>query len=149
MFSESKFSDLTESLASGFFADKVVLAVARVQKAGKLNGEDQPVLRRVVEFFKKVIEGHNWMENPQLSRNSVESASAFSQVARAMSPTVSLKDFLSYIGLLLNTAEQLLDLKPVESKQIGKLRDFFSSYGRSELIRTESLFQDDTMQIFG
>jgi hypothetical protein len=149
MFSESKFSDLTESLASGFFADKVVLALARFQKTGNLNKEDEPVLKRAVEFFKKVIEGHNWMDNPQLSRNSVESASAFSQVVRAMSTSVSSKEFVIYIKGLLATAEQLVDLKPVEDKQVGKLRDFFSHYGLSELVRTENLFQDDRLEIFG
>ena len=148
MFSESKFSDLTESLASGFFADKVVLALARFQKAGKLNREDERVLQKAVEFLRKVIDGHNWMDNPQLSRNSVESASAFSQVVRAMSSSFSSRNFVNYIKGLLTTAEQLVDQKPVDDKQVGMLRNFFTNYGLSELVRTENLFQDDRLEIF-
>lgn len=149
MFSESKFSDLTESLASGFFADKVVLAVARFQKAGKLNTEDEPVVQRAVEFFRKVIDGHNWMDDPQLNRNSVESASAFSQVVRAMSPSVSSKNFVTYIQDLQDTAKKLAAQRTVDDAQVENLRKFFSNYGRSELVRTENLFQDDRLEIFG
>ena len=79
----------------------------------------------------------------------MESASAFSQVVRAMSPSISSKDFLNYINNLLTTAKQLLDLEPVDPGQVEKLRDFFCNYGRSELVRTENLFQDDRMEMFG
>jgi hypothetical protein len=149
MFSESKFSDLTESLASGFFADKVVLALARFQKTKELNSNDVSVLLQVVEFFKKVIAGHNWMDNPQLSRNSVESATAFSQVVRAMSPSVSSKNFVTYIQDLQDTANKLAAQRTVDDAQVENLRKFFSNYGLSELVRTENLLQDDRLEIFG
>jgi hypothetical protein len=149
MFSESKFSDLTESLASGFFADKVIFALARFQKTKELNSQELSVLQQVVEFFKKVIVGHNWLDNPQLSRNSVESASYFSQVVRAMSPSVSSENFVTYIRELQDTAEKLAAQRTVDDAQVENLRKFFSKYGLSELVRTENLLQDDRLEIFG
>jgi len=148
MFSESRFSDLTESLASGFFADKVVLAIARFQKSRTLNPSDELLLEEAVQFFKKVIEGHDWMDNPRLSKNSMESATAFSQAVRARSPHVSSKNFVDYIQDLLNTANQLLQQKTADQNKIAILREFFSNYGRSELVRTENLLQDDRLEIF-
>ena len=149
MFSESKFSDLTESLASGFFADKVILTLARFQKTKELNGNDVSVFLQVVEFFKKVIAGHNWLDNPQLSRNSVESASYFSQVVRAMSPSVSSKDFDTYIKDLQDTANKLATERMADNVKVENLSEFFSNYGLSELVRTENLLQDDRLEIFG
>ena len=146
MFSESRFSDLTESLASGFFADKVVLALARFQKSTTLDPSDEPLLKEAVHFFKKVLDGHDWMDNPQLSRNSMESATAFSQAVRARSPHISSKDFVQYIKGLCETANQLLKKEPPDQEKVRILREFFSNYGRSELVRTENLLQDDRLE---
>lgn len=148
MFSESRFSDLTDSLASGFFADDVIMALARYGKTRRVNEKDEPVLQRAVRFLEAVLEGHNWMDNPQVSRNSMESAKAFSRAVRATTSSLSSKRFVEYIEDLLNVAKELVSQKTVDGTKAERLREFFGNYGRTELVRTENILEDTGLETF-
>jgi hypothetical protein len=148
MFSESRFSDLTDSLASGFFADDVIMVLARYGKTRSLNEKDEPVLQRAVRFLERVLEGHDWMDKPEVSRNSMESAKAFSRAVRATTHSLSSKLFVEYIENLLNVAKQLVSEKTADATKAERLREFFGNYGRTELVRTENILEDTGLETF-
>ncbi len=148
MFSESKFSDLTESLASGFFADDVIMALARYAKTQTVTEKDELALKQAVIFLEAVLEGHDWMDNPQVSRNSMESAKAFSRAVRATTPSLSSKLFVEYIKDLLNVARQLFSERTADPTKADRLRQFFGNYGRAELVRTENILEDTGLETF-
>lgn len=149
MYSESRFSELSQSLASGFFADKVVLALAHVQKKGQVRDKDRAIFNRVVLFLNEVLQGHDWIDKPAaaIDETSVRSAIAFSEAVRAKPDMKTSEKFTKYISSLLDTAKHLLERRRPHLEEVKDLRDFFSSYGRSELIRSENLIEDNGGEI--
>jgi len=139
MNTRSLFSEFSESLRSGFFADNVVLTLARAKKRGELTIADRQILNTVVEFFQNVLDGFRWSENPKLTMHSAESAYAFSKAARVFPEPGSSNVFQSLIEGLLADAEKVIASERVEQSDVDNLIEFFTTYGREELNRADEL----------
>ena len=73
------FRDLTQSLSSGFFSDKVVIILARIKNTKQIEPSDIEILSGVEEFFDNVLAGYRWSEKPSFSENSLKYASSFNK----------------------------------------------------------------------
>lgn len=139
MFSRNRFSDLADSLRSGFFADKVILTLAKARKSGRLSEEERPVLDEVVAFFQRVLEGFEWSEQPNFTMHSAESAEAFSKATRVLPDVGSSEVFKDHVEKLLDDAGRIQQSLSVEKKRADRLINFFTAYGQEELERTDDL----------
>lgn len=147
MYSNSRFLELGQSLGSGFFADRAVLALAHAEKQGKARSDDLQILQRMISFLKQVLNGHDWILNREMNESSVKSAIAFSEAVRAIPDIKNSQQFKAYINERLYTANSLLKQKEIDLNSIKDLRRFFCALGRSELIRSENLIEDNIEEI--
>jgi hypothetical protein len=143
MHSEFWFSDLTKSLKQGFFADCVVLELARVNRDRRVTEEQAQIFKRAVELLELAKEGHAWVDNPRLSEKSSSCVSSYSQAVDAMVINASSVAFTHFIHELLEIANQLAAKEIPSDEKLRVLRSFFFNSSRSELDRTEELFGDD------
>jgi hypothetical protein len=138
MLSRSRFSELSDSLSSGFFADNAVLVLSKIRKRAPLLPKDQETLTDVLHFLTNVLEGFKWSENPHFSRRSASSALAFSQAARA-STDKDAQRFHDMITNHMNGVKKLLSNKRVDPSNLNELVSFFSDMGRTQLARTDNI----------
>jgi len=138
MLSRSRFSELSDSLSSGFFADNAVLVLSKIRKGAPLTPKDNETLHDVLHFLSNVLEGFKWSENPRFSRRSASSALAFSQAAKA-SADKDENSFQDRINNHLEEVKKLLKRKHVTSSNLNELIAFFSDMGRTQLARTDTI----------
>jgi hypothetical protein len=140
MHSEHRFSDLTDSLKSGFLLDDIVLALARAGKGEHLSDKDRKLLGQAVSILEYAEVGYHWLDKPELTSETKSSATFFARAVNAL-PTVYANDvFLESISDLKTTAAQLSagESTPAPEK-INLLQTFFYNTAQSELDRTEGL----------
>lgn len=70
----TQISDLSEILAEGFFADKVVDALTQHKKMSEYEKE---IFERVLKFIEKVEKGQQQVTTGRLSSDAVESIGAY------------------------------------------------------------------------
>ena len=131
---ESWFDELTKSFADGFFADAVILALAKAGRSGRVDAADQPVMAEVV------LKGYGWIDNPRMNEETATNASFFQQAVRATVPVGTTGRFLQQIEQLKTTADALARTRAAEPKRLSELRKFFVNHSTMEMERTESLF---------
>ena len=139
MFSRNHFSELTDSLQSGFFADRAVLTLARAKKSARLEKNDLTVVDDILQFLKNALEGSEWTEKPKFTTDSVEFAEAFSKASRALPDAKTSESFRKYIEDLIDSTERLKTSAHVNEDDIKPLMEFFTRYGQRELERTDDL----------
>lgn len=137
---ESWFDELTKSFADGFFADAVILALARAQRSGQVDTADQPVMAEVVSFLENVLKGYGWIDNPRVNEETATNASFFQQAVRAAVPSGAAGGFLQQIEQLKKTADDLARTRSADPLRMSELRRFFVNHSTVEMERTESLF---------
>jgi hypothetical protein len=137
---ESWFDELTKSFADGFFADAVILALAKAGRSGRVDAADQPVMAEVVSFLENVLKGYGWIDNPRMNEETATNASFFQQAVRATVPVGTTGSFLQQIEQLKTTADALAGTRAAEPKRLSELRKFFVNHSTMEMERTESLF---------
>lgn len=136
------FAELSSSLASLCFADNVVIALARAQKTGRLREEDRELFKAAADFFSDVIAGYKWSDNPAITKNSVQSAAAFTSAinaVRILSEHRNSKAFLAYIERLHGAAQHLAKEITAPGDETRELLGFFEAYAQSELERTDDV----------
>lgn len=143
MHSEFWFSDLTKSLKHGFFADRVVLELARVSKDLQVTEEQTQVFAKAADMLELAQKGHSWLDDPKISEKSSSYVTSYSQAVDAMSITVTSGSFMAAIQNLLQIAKDLAAKQMPNENEILALRTFFFNASRSELERTEELFGGD------
>jgi hypothetical protein len=139
MFSRNHFSELTDSLESGFFADRAILTLARAKRRGRLEQSELPVIDSVLQFLKGALEGSQWTEHPKFTTDSAAYAEAFSRASRALPDANSSELFKSYIQKLIETAQQIKVSDVISEDEVERLIQFFTRYGQAELERTDDL----------
>lgn len=132
------FRDLTQSLSSGFFSDKVVIILARIKNTKQIEPSDIEILSGVEEFFDNVLAGYRWSEKPSFSENSLKYASSFSQAVEAISSACSASSFKVYVQELKDISSKIKN-REIDETGLGKLTDFFYSYSLSELHKTDQI----------
>jgi len=140
MYSEHRFSDLTESLRSGFLIDNIVLALARAEKGEALNEKDRKLLKDAVSLLESAEAGFHWLDNPQVTSKTRSSATFFGRAVSALPSVSESRAFLESISDLKATADQLSTGTSIPNREkIQLLRSFFRNAAQSELDRTEQL----------
>ena len=139
---ESWFEELTKSLSDGFFADEVILALAKAEHTGHVEGSDQTVMQDVVRFLDSVLQGYRWLDNPTVNDETATNASFFQQAVRASAPSGKTESFPLQIEQLKKTADTLAKAKRAAQNDLAALRCFFVTHSTFEMERTETLFEN-------
>jgi hypothetical protein len=145
MNSEYWFGELSQSLKNGFFADSVVLQLARISSAKSVTDEQKQLFRKVSEVLQLAVEGSRWLDDPKMSEKASTSANVFGQAVDAMSVSMTLTPevFAKQIEKLRLTADELASGKVLSNEKLKDLRTFFFNTGRTELEKTEYLMSGE------
>jgi hypothetical protein len=138
MITRNSFSDLSQSLSSGFFADNAVFVLSKAKKGSSLSKQDKDVLKDISSFLLNVLKGFNWSDNPRFSSRTATSAAAFSQavqVTLGQDPQAFPQTIKSFIEL----TKDVLNEKRVSQTSLQHLIDFFTAIGKSQLERTDDI----------
>ena len=142
MISEAEFLQMGNSLATGFFIDKVVMALAKVQKLGCLQEEDRPVIEKASSLLERVLEGERWLNVKKFDAHSGESALAFDRAARALPLHIRIpNEFIQYITRLKGTFNMLLQQSTAPDDEVKLVRRFFFSYGRTVFMEAQTVIE--------
>jgi len=144
MHSEHRFSDLTESLKSGFLLDDIVLALARAGKGETLDNSDRLLLEKAVSLLQSAEAGYHWLDKPELTSETNSSATFFARAVNAMPSVYANEAFLEKVSELKAIAEELSSGRSVPAPdKIHQLQTFFYNTSQSELERTEGLLSGE------
>jgi hypothetical protein len=144
MNSEYWFGELAQSLKNGFFADSVVLELARVSRAKAVSDAQKKLFHIVGDVLQWAVEGSRWLDDPKMSERASTCASFFGQAVEAMSVSMTPESFIEEIEKLRLTANTIADGKVPSEPKLRELRTFFFNTGRTELEKTEYLMNGET-----
>lgn len=136
MISETEFAELGNSLSTGFFADKVVISLARTQRLHRLQEGDRATIKDAYSLLHQVLEGEKWLEKKVLTSRSTESALAFDRAVHAVPLIAASASFVAHIKKLKKTMDHLLKTGTATDTEIQNLRRFFFGFARA--VSTES-----------
>lgn len=136
------FGEMAKSLQDGFFADRVILALAKAQKNGQaISDENKELFKRTAQFLSDAISGYKWMDKPSFSSDSANHANLFGQALRAMKISSASEDFIAYLSELISIANKLAQGNTPEKEQLTKLREFFVSHSTAEIQHSDELLE--------
>lgn len=141
MISETEFAELSDSLSTGFFADKVVMALARTQRLGRLQETDQPTMKEAHSLLEHVLRGEKWLETKKLDAKSAESAVAFDRAAHALPSIRVSSKFVNYIKHLRQILRIVQEKGTAPDKEIQEVRSFFFNYARVVSIESQRVIE--------
>jgi len=141
MISETEFAELSDSLSTGFFADKVVMALARTQRLGRLQDKDQPTIKEAKRLLEHVLHGEKWLEKKKLDAKSAESAVAFDRAVHALPSIRVPSEFVEYIKHLLQILATVQEKGTVPKEEIQEVRGFFFNYARAVSIESQRVIE--------
>jgi len=140
MISETEFAQMGDSLSTGFLIDKVVTSLARTQRLGHIQKEDQPTIQEALRILQRVLDGERWLGIKQFDAQSGESALAFDRAVSALSLQARVpSEFASHVTHLEEILNTLIEKGVAPDKEIKRVRDFFSKYGRRVFIEAQSI----------
>jgi hypothetical protein len=137
------FGTVSKSLRDGFFADNVVLALAKAKQEGVVITKDRELFERAEKFLTDAITGYKWIEEPRFTGDSAKHASLFGQVVRALSIHYAPADFVAYLQGLRDTTHDLATGEIADAKKISSLREFFANHSRAEMEFSDQLFETE------
>lgn len=141
MISEAEFTDLRNSLSTGFLVDRVVMALTRTQRLGRVEEKDRPVLQEALELLRQILEGEEWLDSKTFDSRSAQSALAFNRAVNTLSLQVKApQEFIRCIQRLDKIIDALLQQnRAVDKQQLKLARDFFSAYGRGVFVEAQNI----------
>jgi hypothetical protein len=135
------FGTVSKSLRDGFFADNVILALARAKRDSAVSAKDRELFGRAEKFLADAIAGYQWIDEPRFTGDSAKHASLFGQVVRALKVTCAPADFVACLKELQSTAHDLSTGEIPDARKISSLREFFASHSRAEMEYSDQLFE--------
>jgi len=140
MYTESRLADLSKSLASGFFADRVVRFLSKydIQGTTPLNTEEVALVTRVRKFLGCVLKGVRWPTAPDLSFDSVISVELYSK-AYTVKPKYDARRFENYIKELSDIADKISN-QSISQKELTELTTFFRAFRKAVSNRAEMVY---------
>lgn len=142
MISEAEFLQMGNSLATGFFIDKVVMALAKVQKVTYLQQEDRPVIEKASCLLERVLNGERLLDVKKFDAHSGESALAFGRAATALSPRIRIpSELVEYINCLKETLNILLKEGTAPDDEVKEARQFFFRYGKGVFAEAQNVIE--------
>ncbi|MBU1936505.1 hypothetical protein KKG05_03835 [bacterium] len=134
------FGEIAKSLRDGFFADRVILALAKAQRnGGTIPEESKELFVKTSMFLRDAITGYGWIDKPSFSSDSANHASLFGQALRAMEISSASSDFIVYLTELKATADEIAAGRSPGNSQLTKLRAFFVSHSTAEMQHSNEL----------
>jgi len=143
MNSEYWFGELAQSLKSGFFADSVVLELARIARGKTVTEPQKQLFGKVSEVLQLAVEGSRWLDDPKMSEKASTCASFFGQAVEAMSVSMTPEVFVRVVENLKLSADVLAKGEIPAEERLAELRTFFFNTGRTELEKTEYLMNGE------
>ncbi len=144
MHTESRFSEVTDSLRNGFLADSVILAIAKVNRSGVVSDPEREVFNEAVSVLDSAMKGHQWLEDPQITATARSYANFFAQAMKALPEVQTSESFIENLGALKETALQLAQGEGVPpADRLQQLRIFFFNTAEAALERTEKLLEGE------
>ena len=143
MNSDYWFGELAGSLKNGFFADSVILELARVARNKSVTNEQRELFGKTEELLKLAVEGSRWLDNPKMSEKASTCASVFGQAVEAMAFVLPPEAFVHEVEKLIQTAHLLAGGNTPSDDAITALRTFFFNAERTELAKTEYLMNGE------
>jgi len=141
MISETEFAELSDSLSTGFFADKVVIALARTQLLGRLQDKDRPTMKEAEGLLEHVLRGERWLDKKKLDAQSAESAVAFDRAVHALPRIRVSREFVDHIELLKQILQNLQEKGATPEEEIKEVRRFFFNYARAVSIESQRVIE--------
>ena len=141
MISETEFAELSDSLSTGFFADKVVMAFARTQRLGRLQDKDRPTIKEAERLLEHVLRGERWLVNKKLGAKSAESAVAFDRAVHALPRIKVPSEFVNHIKRLLQILDTVQEKGTAPEKEIQEVRSFFFNFARAVSIESQRVIE--------
>lgn len=141
MISETEFAELSDSLSTGFFADKVVMALARTRRLGRLQDKDRPTMKEAERLLEHVLCGERWLDKKKLDAKSAESAVAFDRAVHALPSIRVPRDFVYYITHLRQILHTVQEKDTAPEEEIQKVRSFFFNYARAVSIESQRVIE--------
>ena len=100
MHTESRFSEVTDSLRNGFLADSVILAIAKVNRSGVVSSPEREVFDEAVPVLDSAMKGHQWLEDPQITATARSYANFFAQAMSALPEVQTSESLIENLGSL-------------------------------------------------
>lgn len=141
MISETEFAELSDSLSTGFFADKVVMALARTQRLGRLQDKDRPTMKEAERLLEHVLSGERWLDKKKLNAKSAESAVAFDRAVHALPSIRVPREFVNHIEHLRQILHTLQEKGTTPEEEIKEVRSFFFNYARAVSIESQRVIE--------
>ena len=141
MISETEFAELSDSLSTGFFADKVVMALARTQRLGQLQNIDRPTIKEAERLLEHVLSGERWLDKKKMDAKSAESAVAFDRAVHALPSIRVPSKFVDYIKHLRQILQTLQEKSNASEEEIQEVRRFFFKFARAVSIESQRVIE--------
>lgn len=141
---QTLFNEMTKSLNYGFFADDVILELAKLRNKRESQHRSK-IFTKVVVFFDKALKGLGWFANPQLTDQTVDWSHFFSESVKALPEISTPQMFNDKLNSYKNVAEKIRDNMEVNPYEIEELKNFFFYYSKNELNRTDELLSGQTI----
>ena len=141
MISETEFAELSDSLSTGFFADKVVMALARTQRLGRLQDTDRPTMKAAYSLLGQVLRGEKWLATRKLNSQSAESALAFDRAVHALPSIRVPSEFVEHIKRLRQILHTVQEKGTAPKEEAQEVRSFFFNYARAVSIESQRVIE--------
>jgi hypothetical protein len=141
MISETEFAELSDSLSTGFFADKVVMVLARTQRLSQLQDADRPTIKEAERLLEHVLRGERWLDKKKLNAESAESAVAFDRAVHALPSIRVPSEFVEHIKHLLQILDTVQKKGTAPEEEIQKVRSFFFNFARAVSIESQRVIE--------
>ena len=141
MISETEFAELSDSLSTGFFADKVVMALARTQRLGRLQDKDRLTMKEAERLLEDVLRGEKWLNKKKLDARSAESAVAFDRAVHALPSIRVSREFVDYITHIRQILHAVQEKGTAPEEEIQEVRSFFFNFARAVSIESQRVIE--------
>ena len=141
MISETEFSELGNSLVTGFFTDNVILTLTRTVRLGGLQSKDKKIIKEATQLLDSILIGGKWLENRKISSRSAETALALNRAVHALPDKTIPDDFVQHIRYLKDILVNLLQNGQETKDKIDEVRDFFDKYSRALSAESQSIIE--------
>ena len=143
---ESEFTNVSNILGEGFFADRVV---GLLQRDHNIGPDDIRILIRVQGFLEKILAGQEQVRSAHLSSSTIESIDAYQRAIIAFRKALIQKNeeatrskFKELIDSMTSEITQVLETKQVQKDKVETTLDFFKYIRHATLIESSEYFRN-------
>lgn len=133
MDAERTLDAISRAFKGSAFADRVMMALAKVEAERILADPDKQAIQEAVEFFKQAQNGYNWIKELEISSASQRCAVSFQTAVRSLTPGISPSEFSESLQLMLRTVQAIKNAEKTNLDELKRTRSFFRQMLRAEV----------------